>query len=58
MVIKLVVLFLIKKYQLTINEQEYSVYPVYYPVGNGIFNQDKAIEDILYIRSVVSEKVL
>ena len=24
-------------------------YPVYYPVGNGIFNIDKAIEDIKYI---------
>lgn len=24
-------------------------YPVYYPVGNGIFNREKAIEDINYI---------
>ena len=26
-------------------------YSVYYPVGNGIFNMDKAIEDILYIKN-------
>lgn len=29
---------------------EYKVFPVYYPVGNGIFNMDKAIEDINYIK--------
>jgi len=27
----------------------YHFYPVFYPVGNGIFNMDKAIEDIKYI---------
>lgn len=26
-------------------------YSVYYPVGNGIFNIDKAIEDINYIKN-------
>ena len=31
------------------NYKEFSFYPVYYPVGNGIFNMDKAIEDIKYI---------
>lgn len=25
------------------------MYPVYYPVGNGFFNIDKAIEDINWI---------
>lgn len=28
----------------------YQLYSVFYPVGNGIFNMDKAIEDINYIR--------
>lgn len=32
-----------------INKKEYKFYPVYYPVGNGFFNIDKAIEDIKYI---------
>ena len=34
---------------LKINNNKYKVYPVYYPVGNGIFNMDKAIEDIKWI---------
>lgn len=34
---------------LKIKKQEIPVYPVYYPIGNGIFNIDKAIEDIKYI---------
>lgn len=29
-----------------IGKKEFEVYPVYYPIGNGIFNIDKAIEDI------------
>lgn len=32
-----------------INKKEYKFYPVYYPVGNGRFNLDKAIEDIKFI---------
>lgn len=32
-----------------ISGKEYKIYPVYYPVGNGIMNIDKAIEDITYI---------
>lgn len=32
-----------------INNQMYKFYPVYYPIGNGIFNIDKAIEDIKWI---------
>ena len=31
------------------NKNKYKVYPVYYPVGNGIFNIDKSIEDIIWI---------
>ena len=29
--------------------KEYKVYPVYYPIGNGMMNLDKAIEDIKFI---------
>ena len=35
--------------KIKINENIYKVYPVYYPVGNGIFNMDKSIEDINWI---------
>lgn len=38
-----------KKFPLIVNNQKYDVYPVYYPVGNGIFNMDKAIEDLKWI---------
>ena len=33
-----------------INGKEYKFYSIYYPVGNGIFNIDKSIEDINYIK--------
>ena len=36
-------------YEINVNNNIYKVYPVYYPVGNGIFNIDKAIEDINWI---------
>ena len=36
-------------HKLKIGENTYNVYPVYYPVGNGIFNMDKSIEDINWI---------
>lgn len=29
--------------------REYKVYPVYYPIGNGMMNIEKAIEDLNYI---------
>jgi len=32
-----------------IHNEIYKFYPVYYPVGNGRFNMDKAIEDIKWI---------
>jgi len=32
-----------------IGEYTYKIFPVYYPVGNGFFNVDKAIEDIKWI---------
>lgn len=36
-------------HKLVINKKKYKVYAVYYPVGNGIFNIDKSIEDIKWI---------
>ena len=36
-------------HNLKIKEDTYKVFPVYYPVGNGIFNIDKSIEDIKWI---------
>lgn len=36
-------------HELKIEKKFYKVYPVYYPVGNGIFNIDKSIEDIKWI---------
>lgn len=35
-----------KKFRLEINGKEYESYAIFYPVGNGRFNQPKAIEDI------------
>lgn len=32
-----------------IDGKQYKVYPVYYPIGNGMMNIDKAIEDLDYI---------
>lgn len=32
-----------------ISGREYKIYPVYYPIGNGMMNIDKAIEDLNYI---------
>ena len=38
-----------KLYKKKINKEEYKLYSVYYPVGNGRFNIDKSIEDIKWI---------
>lgn len=38
-----------KVFDLVINKQIYRVFPVYYPIGNGIFNIEKSIEDIKWI---------
>ena len=35
-----------KEYTLSIDDTTYPCYSIYYPVGNGRFNQPKAIEDI------------
>ena len=44
-----------KVYTKKINKEIYKFYTVYYPVGNGIFNIDKSIEDILYIKKIYCE---
>ena len=33
-------------------KDNHEYYSVYYPVGNGIFNMDKAVEDIKYIKEL------
>lgn len=38
-----------KYYEKKIKGNTYKIFPVYYPVGNGIFNIDKSIEDIKWI---------
>ncbi len=38
--------------------KSYKVYPVYYPIGNGMMNIDKAIEDLEYIIKSNFEKIL
>lgn len=39
-----------KLFQKDINGKKYNCYSVFYPIGNGRFNIDKSIEDILYIK--------
>lgn len=41
----------VRKKEFLLNNK-FRCYAVYYPVGNGSFNMDKAIEDILYIKSI------
>ena len=38
--------------------KEYKVYPVYYPIGNGMMNIDKAIEDIKFIIETNKKEVI
>ena len=38
-----------QKFEKNINGYSYDCYSVYYPIGNGIFNIDKSIEDIKWI---------
>ena len=44
-----------QKFIKKINKKEYFFYPVFYPVGNGIFNIEKSIEDIKYIIENIKE---
>ena len=41
-----------------IEGKEYKVYPVYYPIGNGMMNIDKAIEDIKFIIETNKKEVI
>ena len=41
-----------KKYYYNFNGKKYECYAVYYPVGNGRFNQPKAVEDIISILNI------
>lgn len=41
-----------KKYYYNFNGKQYECYAVYYPVGNGRFNQPKAVEDIISILNI------
>ena len=43
-------------HDLKVKEDTYKVFPVYYPVGNGIFNIDKSIEDIRWIMKDIERK--
>lgn len=38
-----------EEFSITINNKDYPVYAVFYPIGNGMRNIDLAIEDIKYI---------
>ncbi|MBO5477737.1 MAG: hypothetical protein J6A15_08310 [Clostridia bacterium] len=38
-----------EEFKIEINQKEYPVYAVFYPIGNGMRNIDLAIEDIKYI---------
>ncbi len=38
-----------KYFDKEISGEKYKVFPIFYPVGNGIFNMDKSIEDIKWI---------
>lgn len=46
-----------KPFEKDINGKKYTFYSVFYPVGNGRFNINKSIEDILYIKEKIINKV-
>jgi len=45
-----------KEFIKIINDKEYKCYSIFYPVGNGRFNIDKSIEDILWVKEKVLKK--
>lgn len=47
-----------KEFIKNINGKEYKCYSIFYPVGNGRFNIDKSIEDILWIKENVLPGVM
>lgn len=42
-----------KEFIKIINGKEYKCYSIFYPVGNGRFNIDKSIEDILWVKEKI-----
>lgn len=38
-----------QRFSKKIGKKNYKIYPVYYPIGNGMMNIDKAIEDLKFI---------
>jgi uracil-DNA glycosylase len=46
-----------KEFIKIINGKQYKCYSIFYPVGNGRFNIDKSIEDILWIKEKVLKSV-
>lgn len=38
-----------QSYKKIVNNIEYKIYPVYYPIGNGMMNISKTIEDLKYV---------
>lgn len=47
-----------KKFKLNIDDEEYESYALFYPVGNGRFNQHKTVEDIKEILSKGKQQFL
>ncbi len=47
-----------KEFIKIINGKEYKCYSIFYPVGNGRFNIDKSIEDILWVKNNILKKEL
>ncbi len=45
-----------KEFIKIINGKEYKCYSIFYPVGNGRFNIDKSIEDILWVKEKILKK--
>lgn len=46
-----------KKFIKEINRKKYDCYVVFYPIGNGMFNIHKSIEDINWIKSNIKNEV-
>ena len=42
-------MYRVKKIRNNYAGKEYKVYPVYYPIGNGMMNIEKAIENMKFI---------
>ena len=45
-----------QRFSKKIGKKNYKIYPVYYPIGNGMMNIEKAIEDLNYIIRINSKR--